>query len=301
MKLSEHFSKVINESYIDDELSRYVKMRPLIEHYESIFVNGIKFPFLSVNEDMSISYDGEIEFSKTSYVDSSKKMPFKFKIVKGSFTMLNGYPDKLDSLEGLPEKCWELNINCSMPKPPSFFEGHFPKEVHSLDLSVPSLQNCKFGIEKADKKIELSVEDISGLKSFEGLPDTLNRLTCNFPPNWVRSFKGLPKNIGALQFFVNNGNIGTDSHTSKFTLGDLVEHAGAIESISTNQYDIAEGTPMLALFKIKGLQRLTNHNIIVDACKEVFHIIQKHLASGDAIDCQEALVDAGFGQFAKSK
>jgi hypothetical protein len=301
MKLSEHFKQAVSESSIDVELDRYNKMLDKIKDFESIFVNGIKFPFLRVNEDDSISYDGEIEFSKTSYVDSSKKMPFKFKIVKGSFSLLNGYPDKLDSLEGLPEKCRDLNINCSMPKPPSFFEGHFPKELYSLDLSVTSLQNCKFGIETVEKKIELSVEDISGLKSFEGLPDNLLRLTCNFPPNWVRSFKGLPKNIGALQFFANNGNIGTDSNTSKFTLGDLAEHAGSIESISTNQYEIAEGTPMLSLFKIKGLQRLTNHNIIVDTCKEVFNIMQKHLPAGDAFDCQEALVDAGYGQYAKSK
>ena len=293
MRLSEHFKKTITETYIDEQLERYNELLPKIKEFENIFIKGIKFPTLRVEKDGSISYDGEIEFSKSSYVDNTGKMPFKFNKVDGVFTMLNGYADKLSTLEGLPTECADLNIKLTTHKPPSFFEGHFPKKLANLDLEAVSLQNCKFGIEEVTKKIELSVEE-NGLKNFEGLPTTIPRLTLNFPPSWVRSFKGL-NTIHVIQFWTSG------SGTVQFELGDLVEHVKSVYKIATDQSDIRENTPMLSVFKIPDLRELDCTSILVSDCKNVFRIISKYLADGDVFSTQDELIDENLAEYAKTK
>lgn len=295
MKLSEHFKSIIKEA-APQSRDAYEELLPKLKEYENVFQNGIGKDAVTVDKDLNVYYFGDVEFNKNSYVDGEGKLPFKFVEVHGRFVLERGYADKLKTLEGLPTKeCQELHITLETHKPPSFFEKHFPKKVDRLDLECVSLQNCDFGIERITKVFELTVEEF-GLKSFSGMPDDVLRISCNFPPSTVRSFNGIPKKLGALQFWIQTG----ENQDQQFTLGDLVEHAEYIESISTSQHDIAPNTPMLSLFKIKGLKRLGNNNILVTDCHKVFKIVDKHLANGDVFECQDELEDSGFGEFAKA-
>ena len=144
-----------------------------------------------------------------------------------------------------------------------------------------------------ERKIELTVEE-DGLRNFEGLPVAVPRLTLNFPPSWVRSFKGL-KNVHVLQFWT------TGKNTVQFELGDLVEHAHSIFKIATDQSDLKEGSPMLSLFKINSLTEVECTNILVSDCKNVFKIINKYLKDGDVFSAQDDLIDAGLEEYAKTK
>ncbi len=293
MRLSEHLTKTLAETYIDEQLARYNELLPKIKEFKNIFLNGIEFPLLKVEKDGKISYYGDIEFSKDSYVDSSGEMPFKFNIVDGVFTLLNGYADKLSTLDGLPKECADLNIALKTYKAPGFFEGFFPKKLVNLDLDVISLQNCNFGIEEVTKKIELTVEE-HGLKNFVGLPTVIPRLTLNFPSAWIKSFKGI-NTINVLQFWTSG------SHTSQFELKDLVEHAKSIYIISTDQSDLKENSPMLSLFKIPGLRELKCTNILVSDCMDVFRILNKYLSDGDVFAAQDELIDKDLQEYAKTK
>lgn len=300
MRLKEHFTRHLAESSTRQATDRYNELLPKIQEFGTIFNDGIGQDVLTVNEDGSISYKGAIEFRKESYVDNTGRLPFTFDYVLGPFSLSKGYTDKLSTLEGLPKETSDLNVYCSTHKPPSFFEGHFPKKLGNLDLEAVSLQNCKFGIETVTKKIELTVED--GVKNLEGLPVTIPRLTLNFPPSYVRSFKGL-KNVHVLQFWYQRPNELNAHETGvmDFELGDLVEHAHSIYKIATNQSFLKAGTPMLSMFKINSLTELECNNMIVDDCKNVFKILNKYLPENDVFGAQEELIDNGFEQYARVK
>ena len=291
MRLSDHFKNAVKQSQLNENQELIADVRNRIEQYNSIFIDGTDEKTLQIHADGSISYFGEIEFTKNSYVDNSRRLPFTFKKVN-RLVLMDGYSDKLDSLEGLPSECHTLLIELSSHKPPEYFEGHFPKKAKVIDLSVHSLQNCKFGIEHVDEKIEFSISDGEDIKSLEGLPHEVPRLIFNGPPHVVRSFKGFPAFVRLLAFYGSNG---------KFDVKDLATYAKELHVILSTQMDLENNTPILSLFKLKGLSLLRNDNMLVGDCKEVFKIVNKYLDDMDVFGCQEELIDSGFEQFARAK
>lgn len=296
MRLSDHFKKAITPNEITQVVESKVdleEVRARIEQYETIFINGTRDNILKVHDDGSISYFGEIEFNKKSYVDNTKRMPFKFKRVN-RFVLLKGYTAKIDSLEGSPEDCHIYMVDVDVHKPPSFFEGHFPKTANVIDLSVTSLQHCKFGIETIRDKFELSVrdnEDIGAIKSFEGLPREINRIIINNGPQVIRSFKGFPEKINELYFY-GGGDFGVK---------DLAQYVKSIGRIVCTQHSMEPNSPILSLFKLNHLEELRNDNMIVDDCKRVFKIVNKYLPDGDVFGCQEELIESDLEQYARTK
>lgn len=297
MRLTDHFKNAITtnqptqvvESKVDLE-----EIREKIKEFENIFVDGIRDNVLKVHEDGSISYFGEIEFPERSYVDNTRKMPFKFKHVN-RFVILKGYAAKLNSLEGSPSECHTFILDLEVHKPPSFFEGHFPKIANVIDISVTSLQNCKFGTEHIKDKFELSIkedEDEGAVKSFEGLPKEINRVIINNSPRVIRSFKGFPEKVNEVYFY---------GHGGEFDVKDFAQYVRSVSIIGCTQSRLKENTPILSLFKLKYLEKLKNDNMIVDDCKNVFRIVNKYLEDGDVFGCQEELIDQGFEQYAKTK
>ena len=287
LSFKEHLMNIVKES--ND--AHYEAIRPKLEQYESVFLDGLSK--VKANSDGTISYYGEIEFSDKSYVDESGKLPFKFGYVE-RLVLSKGYCDKLKTLDGLPTSCRDLNITVEGPRPSKFFEGHFPKKLHSLDLTVSSLDNCKFGIETVSR-LEFSLSGnypYSGsIKSFEGLPREIDSITFNHSPEFIETFEGFPDGLGTLRFYGSGA----------FGVKDLAKHVKRLNSIVCTQTDLEPKTPMLSLFKIKGLDSLSNDNMILDECKLVFKIMNKYLRHEDIFTCQEEMIDNGFSQYARTK
>ena len=297
MRLTDHFKKAIEPEQQNQVIESKVDLEEVkakINEYSNIFVDGTRENILKIHDDGSISYFGEIEFPERSYVDNTGKMPFKFKHVN-RFVILKGYAAKLSSLEGSPRECHTFILDLEVHKPPSFFEGHFPKIANVIDISVTSLQHCKFGTEQIKDKFELSIKDEGdegAVKSFEGLPKEINRVIINNAPTVIRSFKGFPEKVNEVYFYGYGG---------EFDVKDFAQFVHSVGIIGCTQSRLKENTPILSLFKLKYLEKLKNDNMIVDDCKNVFRIVNKYLEDGDVFGCQEELIDQGFDQYAKTK
>ena len=297
MKLLEHFRNTVNKEAILKEAETKKDVEEKIKQYESVFIDGELDQRLTIHSDGKISYDGEIEFGVFSYVDNSRRLPFTFYKVQ-KLALLAGYTKKLDSLEGLPEDCDELIIVVAEEKPSSFFEGHFPKRIRTLlDLTVVSLKNCKFGIEKFDDRagFDLMVDEDKTIDSLEGLPDDIHRVRFEASVSQIKSFKGLPKRIFILNFYGRRND--------PFDVRDLVANADTIGSITTLATTLVDDCPILSLFKIKHLSKIESDASFSgeSPCSKVLRIVSKHLKEGDAFACQEELFDKGFERYAKTK
>ena len=296
MRLTDHFKKAITPTVSTQVIESKVdleEIRAKVKEFENIFVDGIRDNILTIHGDGSITYLGEIEFHDKSYVDNTGKMPFKFKRVN-RFILLKGYAAKLNSLEGSPEDCHTFMLDLEAEKPPSYFEGHFPKTANVIDISVCSLRNCKFGTEQIKDKFELSIrdnEDVGAVRSFEGLPKEINRVIINNAPTVIRSFLGFPEKVNEVYFYGGG----------EFAVKDFSQHVKSVGTITCTQSRLEKNTPILSLFKLKHLEKLENHNMIVEDCKKVFKIVNKYLEEGDVFGCQEEMIDQGFDQYAKTK
>lgn len=289
MRLKDQFQKVLSEATKSAEEARYQELLPKIEQHRNIFMSGIGQNVLKVGKDGRISYSGEIEFDHPN--DSETTLPFSFKKV-GLFSMYSGYPDKLESLDGLPEECANFEFILKTDKPSSFFEGKFPKKIHdSLFIAAPNLKNCKFGVEQLGTNARVSIRaDV--IHSLEGLPNQIDFLYFDASLQRILSFEGLPKNIRRLVF--------SGERDEPFDITNIAKHAGEITNITTYSDKLVTNTPILAAFKIKGLNSITNPNSVGEA-HEVFKIVNQHLSSGDILSCQDELIDAGFEQYARTK
>lgn len=301
MKLSQHLKAVLENADQDAANERYEELVPKIKEWRSIFSSGIGQNYLQVSADGSISYNGSILFSEDTRIDGSV-LPFKFKRVSGELTMDADFADNLDSLDGLPkEYCGNLNICCTQHKPAEFFKGKFPFEVDKLTIAVHSLDDCDFGIKYINDSAEIEVSKAGRIKSLKGFPNVLRKLILNVSPDLIDTFNGMPQNLQNLEFWPTYSNEGY----IPFKLHDLVENSGAINEIYTSQSHVTNNEPLLKLLTIKGLKALScaydlDPRTDSLSLSPIFDILTKHIG-GDMLDCQDALIDAGFEQIAKIK
>ena len=132
------------------------------------------------------------------------------------------------------------------------------------------------------------------IKSFKStLPGMQTSFGCSSNEQ-LTSLKGIPEYLeGGADFR------GCTSLTSISGLGSHLKHC---EELNFAGCPIKSG--VLSLFKIKGLTKVTfvepgDSTPLDEDLTKVEEIVNKHLASGDAMECQDELLDVGLSEYAK--
>lgn len=127
------------------------------------------------------------------------------------------------------------------------------------------------------------VANRTGISSWEGIPKI-----CNFSvlvaENRLNNFDHAPEKI------VGNLTLSNNLFTSLSGINKHIKEIHGFLNITGNPIE----SSMLGIMKIKGLTE-----IIFTDRKEIETIFNRHLQSGDIIECQSELMDAGLEEYAK--
>lgn len=245
-------------------------------------LDDYKFKKRKIHPDGSVDVTGDVWFT----LDQNNEIPFKFGIVRGDFNLSGS---DYTSLKGCPTLVTKNFILFKCDKLKSF--DYFPKEIKGLtsfsEMKISSfkgLSDTKFGT-------DLDITKFDNITSLEGLPEDMSetRLEFRFLDN-LKSLKGIPKKVKSLL-------IGIEDLPS---LDYLPESA-----VYLNLMYLAKVTNYLKILTVKNLNRvnilLRNSPDGVDNSTKLTDIINKHIKTGDVIECQEELIEAGLKQYARMK
>ena len=271
--------KVAHLLEANSKLSTQSEIYKTIQEFETVFVDGINISLFSLDPKGRLNYSGEIEFPKESYVDNTGKLPFNFGRVGGNFVLMRGYTDKLKDLSGLPTQLdGDLKIFSNVAHPAEFYR-HFPKKLRRLDLEVPVIHDCDFGIELCS---HFSI-DAAVIHTLKGSPHRVTKYAINCSKEFLGTYEGISPEIQNLELWVEPG------FHDDFDFGDLPFKAKSIQAINVNAHTFKKDYPMLAFFKVKGLVGIMSN--LVGGNTEVLHVLNRYLAEGDVFGCQEELLD----------
>lgn len=141
------------------------------------------------------------------------------------------------------------------------------------------------------------------LTSLKGAPKEVNNFWCSY--NSLTSLVGAPRIVNGDFECLENWRLKSLDGIPEVIHGSFTcesKHITSLKDIHNQLKEVGKDfvmlkTPLksniLGLLKIKGLKKISIDN------QKVEEIINKYLPEGDLFDCQDELIDAGFGEYAK--
>lgn len=237
----------------------------------------------TINDDGTIDVVGEINWGFKRW----KKLPLKFRKVDGNFLIFNNH--NLVSLEGCPT---EVTGSFKFSAQEITSMKHVPEKV-GKDFTVSSFKMKKFDYFPKEIGGELSIFN-SRIETLDLLPKEVFGKVSITENMFLRSIKGIPSIV--------HGNVlinGSRVVQSFEGLPKVIEG-----KLSLHSFGYLSETPpknILVVFKIKGLTQIEFTRPMAGDYKKVSDIVNKHLKTGDMIECQEELIEAGFKEYARLK
>lgn len=218
-------------------------------------------------DDYIINKDGTVylQFNVTIAGIKKKTLGIQFKTARSHFKLMDC--PNLTNLKELPrvfERGCELNYMRGL------------KNLH--------------GFEDVEFKVSLILDRCYELESLEGLP---TKMTANLylTNSHIPTLKGIPEEI--------NGELNISSCDRLLSLDHLPK------KINGNFYlESPKIKNLLKIFSVKGIVKFVFSKTFLDShpeTKEINDIINKHYKTGDVIECQEELIEAGFKEYARLK
>lgn len=239
-----------------------------------------------IHSDLSVTlmYDLNIDANKAQ---SRKRLPVKFREIKGSAWISNCM---LETLIGFPEKIeggiYLTNTRIKdlkfCPKSLGETEGDL---ILQNNRNLVSLEGCP---EKVSGDFTLS--DCHSINSLENGPKEAGKTYKVESCNSLDSIQGLANNVGKHLMLRDNRKL-----TSLAGINKILKSVGGKLDVSGSRFT----SSIMGLLLIKGFTGISYQFGTADASK-AFEIIFKCRNEGkDAVECQDALIDAGLTEFAK--
>jgi hypothetical protein len=249
----------------------------------------------TINEDGSIDVDGDVTLMNYDFTE----FPLKFGKITGSFSCKDC--SNLTSLKGAPTTVTG-NFNCGLCIKLTSLE-HTPitigkdffcndcKKLTSLKYAPTDVGGSFYchgctnltSLEGAPTIVKGSFHcsECTSLTSLEHAPmEVTDNFSCAMCKN-LTSLEGVPASIGGFLSCFDCFNLTKLSH---------IKSAKILKTLHTPI------TNLLYVFKIKGLTEVNTGDNKLD------NIINKHLTGNrDIMDCQEEMIESGFGENARLK
>lgn len=250
---------------------------------EELYLDSNEF---EIHSDLSVTllYDLTIEVNKAQ---SRKRLPVKFREIKGSVWISNCM---LETLIGLPEKIdggiYLTNTRIKdlkfCPKTLGATEGDL---VLQNNRNLVSLEGCPEKISG-----DFTLNDCHHITSLEHAPKEVGKTYKVEACNSLSSIQGLASTIGKHLMLRDNRSLKSLAGISK-----ILKSVGGKLDVSGSRFT----SSIMGLLLIKGFTGISYQFGPAEATK-AFEIVFKCRDEGkDAIECQDALIDAGLSEFAK--
>ena len=238
----------------------------------------------NINEDLSVSLFVDLDISNNS-ASSLRRIPVKFREIQGSVWISNC---KLETLIGLPAKIdggvYITNARITNLRYCPQQLGDDGDIVLQNNRELVSLEGCP-----SDVPQDFSLNDCHKITSLEGGPKTVGHNYKVDTCDGLTSIKGMPTKIGKHLALCNNRNL-----TSLAGISKMLKECGGKLDVSGSRFT----SSIMGLLVIKGFTGIEYKFGGAEATK-AFEIIFNCRKDGkDALDCQEALFDAGLDEFA---